>query len=443
MSILQAGWRAAGTALSPLAPWHLGRRAGRGKEDPARLAEKMGAGTLPRPAGRLVWLHAASVGETLTVLPLAPRLAALAADADGPATVLLTTGTPTSATLVAERAPAGVIHRYAPLDTPPFVERFLAHWRPDALVLADSEIWPTTLAALARRRIPVAVVNARMSARSFRGWRRLGRLARPVFAALDRVAAQSAGDAERFAALGAPWVMAAGNLKADAPPLPADADALAALESALAGRPVWLAASTHPGEEALAADVHLALAGARQGLLTIVVPRHPDRGPAIAAEIAGRAGVRVALRSRGEGPDAGVGVLVADTLGELGLFYRLAPVVVLGGSFVPVGGHNPFEPARLGAAIVTGPETETFRDAFRALAERKAVCVVAADALAATVDRLLDRLDERAAMAEAARAFAAESEGATDRVAAILAPLLAAPDAPASADGAARAGPPR
>ncbi len=416
MSLLTGAWEGAGRGLAPLAPAWLARRAARGKEDPARLGERTGQASLPRPDGPLVWLHAVSVGETTAVLPLAARLA-------GERPVLLTTGTVTSAGLVAARAPAGVLHQYAPLDAPPFLARFLDHWRPVAALFAESEIWPAAIAAAARRAIPFAVVNARLSERSFRGWRRAGPLARPLFGALRLVAAQSRDDAARWRALGAPSVHETGNLKGDVAPLPADGDALARLADAVAGRPVLLAASTHPGEEALVLAARERLARERPELLLVLVPRHPERGPEVAALAAGAGAV--AVRSRAELPGPKTAVYVADTLGELGLFYRLAPVVVLGGSFAPVGGHNPYEPARLDCAILTGPAVHNFRDVFAALfAAGGAASVADAAALAAAASRLLDDPHAAAAMAAHARSVAEASAGALERTLAALAPVL-------------------
>ncbi len=313
-------WAVATTLAAPglrLLLWH---RLRRGKEMAGRLAERCGIDATPRPAGRLLWLHAASVGETVSILPV---LAALGAQAPA-LTVLLTTGTVTSARLLAHRLEAGleeqVLHRFVPLDVPGWVARFLDHWRPDAAGFVESELWPNLLFACRRRGVPVMLVNARMSARSLAGWRRVPGFARAVLGCFARVQARSPTDAARLAALGAPRVSAPGDLKFAAPPLPVDAVELARLQAALDGRPVWLAASTHPGEEAAVFATHRALAPAHPGLLTILVPRHPERG----AAIAGAAGdVPLHRRSAGEAPPA-QGVWLADTLGELGLWYRLA-----------------------------------------------------------------------------------------------------------------------
>lgn len=415
-------YQAATIAAAPVLRGLLRRRARRGKEVAARLAERWGVDAAPRPPGRLLWLHAASIGETVSVLPVLRALADLAPDV----AVLMTTGTVTSAELLARRLPElaleRVTHRFVPLDVPAWVARFLDHWRPDAAALVESEIWPNLIAGCQRRRIPLMLVNARLSARSFARWRRLPGYARRLFGAFDVVQAQSAADAERLRTLGARNVVAPGNLKFAAPPLPAPD--LQRLRDAIAGRPVWLAASTHPGEEAAAYAVHTALAHRHPGLLTVIVPRHPQRGGEIVA-LAGE--VPVASRSRGEGPPPVAGVWVADTLGELGLFYALAGMAFVGGSLVAHGGQNPLEPARLGCAVAVGPHVENFAEPVAALAAAGALDRVAdAAGLERWVDALLTDLSRRRAMGEAG-IEAARRHGDLPRVVAeMLAGLLPA-----------------
>jgi 3-deoxy-D-manno-octulosonic-acid transferase len=365
--LAESAWSVTASLAAPGLRLLLRRRAMRGKEIADRLAERWGAETSPRPAGKLLWLHAASVGETLSVLPV---LAALP-----PAvTVLLTTGTVTSASLLAQRLPAmgladRVIHRFAPLDVPRWVTRFLDHWQPDAAAFVESELWPNQLRAAAARGIPLLLLNGRLSPRSAAGWARVPGFARDVLGRFTAVRARGEEDAARFRALGAPNVSAPGDLKLAAPPLPADPAALAALQAELAGRPVWLAASTHPGEEALIAAAHRQLAAGHPGLTTIIAPRHPERGPALAAHLG------AALRSAGASPAPGV--WIADTLGELGLWYRLAPVTFVGRSLLPPGGgQNPLEPARLGCAIAVGPHTGNFTAHVAALRDAGALTVV-------------------------------------------------------------------
>ncbi len=387
MTVLRALWAATTTAAAPVLRVMLQRRARRGKELADRLPERRGIDATPRPRGRLLWLHAASVGETVSILPVLTALAERAPDL----TVLVTTGTVTSADLLtrrlAETPDLRVLHRFVPLDVPAWGARFLDHWRPDAAAFVESELWPNLLFACRGRAIPVMLVNARMSPRSFAGWRRMPGLAHEVLGCFSLVQAQSDVDAGRLRTLGAATVSAPGNLKFAAPPLPADSAELDRLRLALAGRPVWVAASTYLGEEALIFDVHRALAPAHPGLLTILVPRHPERGAAIAGEAAG-----LTLRRRSVREDApGEGVWLADTLGELGLWYRLARVVFVGRSLLPPGGgQNPLEPARLGCAVAVGPHTGNFEDAVRILGEAGALTVVAdAPALAGWVAAML------------------------------------------------------
>ncbi len=357
---------------APAARLLLRRRLARGKEEAARLPERMGVASTPRPPGRVVWLHGASVGEGLAALALIARMRA----ARPSLRFVLSTGTVASARLLGPRMPEGAIHHYAPLDALAFVERFLAHWRPDLCARIDSELWPATLWASARSGATLALVNARMSERSAQGWRRGGPPARAMAAALlsrfDAILAQDADGAARLVALGAPVgrVRVGGPLKAGAPPPDCDAAALARLRDALAGRPVWLAASTHPGEEALALAAHRDAAAALPGLLTLIAPRHPERGHEIAATLAA-SGLRVARRAAGEGPD-GADLYVADTLGEMGLWYRLAPFAFIGGSLAGPGGHNPYEAAALGALTAHGPHVSSFTEAYAALAAAEA-----------------------------------------------------------------------
>jgi len=397
----------------------LARRVRRGKEIAARLGERRGIATLARPAGRLLWLHAASVGETVSVLPLFSELSRAAPDA----TVLFTTGTVTSAELFARRKPEGrVLHQFAPLDVPRWVARFLDHWRPDAAAFVESEIWPNLLAACRRRSIPAALVNARLSPRSFARWRRMPGFALDLFGGFARIAAQSAADADRLRALGAAAVATPGNLKFAAPPLPVPSGDLAALRAAMAGRPVWLAASTHPGEEAAARAAHEALLPAHPGLLTVIVPRHPERGAEVAAALSGLA---VTRRSLGEGPPAEAGVWIADTLGELGLFYAASGLAFVGGSLVPHGGQNVLEAARLGCAVLVGPHVRNFAEPVAVLADAGALAQVPdAAGLVDALDVLLRDPARRAAMGEAGRAAASRDADLPRHLAAMLADLL-------------------
>ena len=350
-------WAGIATVMSPALRLMLRARLARGKEERGRLPERRGIDPTPRPPGRLLWLHAASVGETASVLPVLPPLLE-ASDL----TVLFTTGTVTSARLLAQRVEPAfrdrIIHRFVPLDVPAWASRFLDHWRPDAAAFVESELWPNLLGACRARGVPMMLVNARMSDRSFARWQQAPDVAKALLGGFSRIHAQDEATAERLRLLGGRDVSALGDLKQAAPPLPADPAELERLSACLAGRPVWLAASTHPGEETVIFRVHQALVEAHPGLLTIIAPRHPERGAAIAGEAGA---VPVTRRAVGEGPPEGAGVWVVDTLGEMGLWYRLAPIVFVGRSLLPPGGgQNPLEPARLGCAIAVGGFTGNF-----------------------------------------------------------------------------------
>jgi len=405
-------------ALTPLVPIALRQRALRGKEDRERMRERLGHAGRARPGGQLIWIHGASVGETLAILPL---IDALLEEADR--TVLVTSGTVTSAKLMAERLPPRALHQFAPVDAPSVTARFLDHWRPDAALFVDSEIWPNILTGARMRSIPLALINGRISARSFAGWRRFRRSAARLFANYDVCLAQDAATAERLSALGARRVEVTGSLKADAAPLPADPTRLNALLEAIGSRPVLLAVSTHPGEDETILPAHDALRRQHSDLLTIIAPRHPERG----GEIMMLAGDRATRqRSKSELPDSNTAVYVADTLGELGLFYRLAPFAFIGGSLIPHGGQNPLEPARLHCAVMTGPHTQNFTVAYDAiLSAQGAGRVHSSGEIATLAGRLIDNPANARAMGDAAADAAAKLGGAVEKTRAAVEHLLA------------------
>ena len=406
----------AAAAPAILLALHLRRR--RGKEDPARAGERRGIAGRARPAGPLVWLHAASVGEATSALALIERLRA-----ERPhIAVLVTTGTTTSAELMARRLPEGAFHQYVPVDRGAWVDRFLDHWRPDLALWIESELWPNLIHATRARGIPAALVNARLSERSLAGWRRFPGLIGPTLAAFDIRLAQSPTDAERLKALGAPGVDYVGNLKFAARPLPVGAAARAALAGAIGQRPRWLAANTHDGEEAIALDLQAAQSAA--DLLTIIAPRHPHRGDAIETLVRSR-GLTLARRSRGELPDASTRVYLADTLGEMGLFYATARHAFIAGSFAPVGGHNPLEAAHFDTAILLGPDRRNNAAAAEALVEADAAIEVATpEALSTALATLLAEPSRRDRLAANANVVVARHQGVLDAVLARLAPFL-------------------
>ena len=413
-------YRAATSLLRPLAPLILRRRARQNKEDPARRDERLGLASRARPAGRLAWIHAASVGETNSILPLIGALQQARPDVS----VLLTTGTVTSAALAAIRLGEGAIHQYVPLDAPQFVRRFLGHWRPDLALFVESEIWPNLVLETAACGVPMALVNARMSKKSYQTWRRRPGMAEPLFARFKLVLAQSEPLAERFAGLGARRALAVGNLKMDAPPLPVDGVALEALKAAIKDRPLLLAASTHDGEDELIAGAHKALARDLPGLLTIIAPRHPERGADIIGKLS-ELGLNCARRSAGEMPSEHSDVYLADTIGELGTLYALAPLAFIGGSFAPKGGQNPIEAVKLGSAVITGPHWHNFKDTYKELIRRKGACEVrSSDELAATVRALYGDRERLSDMRARATAVLDTMTGALDRTLEALLPLI-------------------
>ncbi|MFO1185229.1 MAG: 3-deoxy-D-manno-octulosonic acid transferase [Bauldia sp.] len=417
-SLLLAGYRLAGALMTPFAPVLLARRAARGKEDRDRLKERQGIASGPRPAGPLVWVHAASVGETNAVLPL------LTALLDRGLSVLLTTVTVTGAAVASLRLPKGALHQFAPLDLPAYVARFLAHWRPALALFVESEIWPATVSALGDRGIPLALVNARMSPRSYGRWLRLRGPGREIFGRIALCLAQSTDDAGRLGELGARDSRAVGNLKFDVPPPAVDASVFAALEQAVRGRPVFVAASTHSGEESVVVAAAQVLRTTAPELLTVIVPRHPTRGPEVASTVTS-AGMRPALRSAGALPSTDTDVYIADTVGELGLFYRLSPFAFVGGSLVPRGGQNPIEPVRLGAAVLHGPHVVNFTDVYRTLDNGGGAAAVAdAPSLAEAARRWLTRPGDAKKAASAGAAALAPYVGALERTLAALDPLL-------------------
>lgn len=402
----------------------LRKRLAAGKEHPERHPERLGIASQNRPEGRLVWFHAASVGESLALLELIRRLL----DADPDIRVLVTTGTLTSAELLTERLPPGAIHQFIPLDFRPFVQRFLDHWHPDLAIWTESEFWPTLLTRTHARGTPMLLLNARMSMRSARRWRRyMPWAARRLVTLFTAAQAQDRATGAALVRLGLPTGRLAitGTLKEDTPPLPCREPDRARFARLLADRPIWAAASTHPGEEEMVADAHITAMRSVMRLLCILVPRHPERGNEIAAVLRAR-GLSVAQRSRGEDPGPNTAIFLADTLGELGLWYRLAPVSFVGGSLVPVGGHNPYEPAALGSAILHGPHVGNFADIYRKLDAADAARQVAGTAGLAEALVHLSEPQNRAPMAYAAWEVGSATAEVTNRALRLIRDTLAA-----------------
>ncbi len=355
-------YRIAGAIMAPFSGSFLRYRARAGKEDPERRGERIGRASKPRPSGPLVWFHAASVGESMAVLPLLQRLESLGIN------IVFTTGTMTSAEIVRERLSPRIIHQYVPMDIKPMVRRFLSHWQPDLAVFAESEIWPMTILELNAMRVPLILVNARLSDRSYKRWRKYYKLAEVLFENMAHVVAQSDVDGGRFEELGAKRVTVSGNLKVDTGAPPCNSADVAALNAQIGARPVWIAISTHPGEEALVANVHSQLRQYIPNILTVIVPRHPSRGDEILMLLS-KKGLRVARRSLDQPVLAETDIFLGDTIGEMGLYLATGEIAFVGNSLASVGGHNPLEPAVTGTAILSGPQVQNFRSSYEALIE--------------------------------------------------------------------------
>jgi 3-deoxy-D-manno-octulosonic-acid transferase len=380
----------AASRLIPLAAPHvLRRRLAQGREDALRWREKLGEPGLPRPDGRLVWMHAVGIGEVMALRGL------IGAMGEG-LEFLVTSSARSSAEVFAANTPARTRHQYLPLDAPSYLRRFLDHWRPDLSVWAEQDLWPGAVMAADRQGVPLALVNARMSAAAFARRRRVAAVYRDLLPRFALIAAQDQGTAAHLAMLGAGEVQVTGSLKAAAPPLAADPGEVARMLEIFGGRRIWLAASTHSRDEELAFAAHRALMAHDPQACLILVPRVPARAAEVAA-MAATFGLPVTLRSSGLVP--GPGVFLIDRFGELGLWYRVARVALVGGGF-GVGGHNPWEPAHLGCAVLHGPGVENFASDYKALHEADAAVQVV------TPEEVLAALNDHALIDRAARALA-------------------------------------
>ena len=415
---LLTAYRWGGAALYPLIGGYVAWRATRGKEDRARRRERYGFSDRHRPPGPLIWFHAASVGETNAVAPLIESVLAQRIS------VILTTGTVTSARVAHDRLGDRIIHQYVPLDLKPAVSRFLNHWQPDLAIIAESEIWPMTILELGARRVPQVLVNGRLSDRSFASWSKRASLAEALFENLAHVVAQSETDAERFRALGARPVTVSGNLKADSFPPPAPEGAVETILAQIGNRKRWAAISTHDGEEMIAAEVHQKLKTRYPGIFTVIVPRHPERATAVEAGLVS-AGLKVALRSRGDEITPETDILLGDTIGEMGLYLRLADIAFVGRSLTAKGGQNPLEPAMLATAVLAGKDVQNFNDTYRMLIERGAARLITdKDMLAGAVNFLLKNDSARKAMSEAGLKTVEEMRGSLSATLHALGPFI-------------------
>lgn len=416
-------YRFATVVASPFLGLYLQKRQRRGKEHASRMGERLGLPSRNRPLGRLIWLHAASVGEAQSILPLLHRLSAARPDVH----LLLTTGTVTSARFIENKLPGNAFHQFVPIDTPQAVNRFIRHWQPELAVWTESELWPNLILTARAAGCRMALINARMSRRSFDRWRRFPATIRQLLGCFDTVSAQGAEDAERLGILAGRHIENWGNLKYDAEPLPVDTDALDALRALSGSRPLWLAASTHPGEESLLADAQQRLLKEYPDALFLLIPRHPERGDSIAAALR-MTGLSVAQRTLDEPILPSTQVYLADTLGELGLFYRLSGIAFIGGSLVPHGGQNPLEAARLDCALLAGPHTQNFLPIYQGLETAGALTRASTpEALSAAVSSSLGDPIKRDQAADAAADYVRQQQGALDATFHALIHLLQEP----------------
>ncbi|MEM8631322.1 MAG: glycosyltransferase N-terminal domain-containing protein [Pseudomonadota bacterium] len=395
----------------------LAKRLAEGKEDPDRIAERRGEASSARPKGELIWFHAASVGEALSILELISRLG----EEDTVLNFLVTTGTVTSAEILSTRLPDRTVHQYIPLDVLPFVTRFLDHWTPDLAVWTESEFWPTLMSETHARGTPMILLNGRMSRKSFQNWKWMKGSARELLSQFAAAHVQDAQTADYLSTLGMPAhrITVTGTLKEGSAALPCDEDERTALVGLIGSRPVWLVASTHPGEETIAAKVHREVSRRSPRMLLIMAPRHPERGDEL-AEFLRKDGWRLAQRSKNEDPGPDTQIYLADTLGEMGLWYRIAPVSFVGGSLVEIGGHNPFEPAALGSAILYGPHVDNFRDIYARLAAAGGARLVATPTSLEQAVAELASPDRAAQMAHAAWEVCSSGAGVTDKALELL-----------------------
>lgn len=416
--LLLSLYRAAAQGVSPLFHVLFALRSRTSKEIPARKGERFGRSERLRPEGSLIWIHAASVGETMSVLPLIDVLTGEGHN------VLLTTVTVTASELADQRLPDGAFHQFVPYDAPEPFRTFLDHWSPDLAMVVESEIWPCLFDEMKGRDIPFVLLNGRLSDGSLRNWSRIPGTSRYIFGCLDAVFAQSRADADRFKSMGCKTVEVPGNLKFDASEPMVDETALTQLQAGIADRKIWLAALTHPGEDEIVFAAHDKLRREFPDLLLVLVPRHPARAPEI-AQAASERGLKLAVRSAAEPVRPETDVFLGDTLGEMGLFYRLAPVTFLGGSFVDVGGHNPVEAALAGSALVTGPRVANARGVYKDFWNKGAAIRVSEPSdLAENVSVLLNDADRVGGQAETARSLVEEGRGALGTTVELLRRIL-------------------
>ena len=418
MTLALSAYREATRLFHRFVPGLLRKRVAAGKEHFERFTERLGISDQVRPDRLLVWFHGVSVGESLSLIPIIARLR----NERPEIAVLITTATMTSAEILSKRLPAEVIHQFAPVDTPQAVAAFLDHWRPALAVFAESDIWPNLLLAMTARHIPHALLSARITEKSFKGWQMFRGSMRQLLGDYKLIMAQDDASNQRLMRMGVtPGPLA--NLKTLGAPLTVDETGLAALRAILDGRRAIVAASTHYGEDNIIAK---SLEGfIRDGDLLVLVPRHPIKAGDIRLDLEAL-GLHVAQRSLKEPIDALTHVYLADTLGELGLFFSLADIIVMGGSFLTgIGGHNPLEAARLGKSVITGPDIANWEGVFADLLTAQGAWEVAGPTELTFLVRTLRDLPEAVAAANASALAVSRTEAGTlDRVWQALLPLL-------------------
>ncbi len=339
----------------------------RGKEDLYRFSERKGLATIDRPNGKLVWLHCASVGEAQSALPIIKKLIK-----EIDANFLITTGTISSYQIIKKRVPKKVYHQYIPIDLNRYNKRFLKYWNPDLVLWFESELWPNILLLLQERNIKHLIINARMSEKSFQKWKYFPSTAKKILSGFDLCITQSKEDSIKFKFFGTENVIDLVNIKYFVPKLDVESDQLKFFTNSFKGRKVWLAASTHEGEELLVADIHISLSKKIPNLLTIIAPRHPNRRKSIEKMLLEKK-LDFSIRSRGEIPDFKTDIYLADSIGEMGLWYSICKIVFLGKSIIGKGGQNPIEPSLFGCAVICGSHVENFSEVVRELLNVEAI----------------------------------------------------------------------
>lgn len=378
---------------------YIEKRKKMGKEDVKRFNERVGRPTKPRPDGRLIWLHGASVGESISMLPLINRLLEIYPDAH----VMVTTGTTTSAEVMAKRLPERAFHQYLPIDNPVFAARFVRHWQPTIALWFESEFWPAMLSTIKRRNIPLILINGRISNKSFKRWQQFDFVIKELLDCFTACLGQSEEDAYRLRALGAKDAMCLGNLKYAGLPIPVDEEKKKEIQDEIGERPVWLASSTHSDEEVKIGRHLKDLLAKHSGLLTIIAPRHPNRGVEIKNALREKYQLNVALRSANEKIMPETEVYIADTIGEMGIWYELCPIVFIGGSLIPHGGQNFMEPSRCRDAVIVGPHMHNFTDAMSRA--KRADGIIQVDETVDLID-MVDQLLSNKELLEAKRSLA-------------------------------------